>query len=251
MRARGFTLLELIVVLGVLAICLLMLIPVAQSGTAKWRERETRVALERTVQGIYGDAATGSGGFLGDLGRLPDPSLRELLQKGALPAAQWIGGVPVGWSGPYLDATSVVPTDGWHNPLRLDADARVRSAGPNGKFDDDDDIVAPPYPPLPKGTRGSLCVEVLLALSGGAARAATAAEAVVYAIVPDGAGNPVRVPAATDAAGCAFFFASLPSGRRLVIAAGGGPASGLIGSEALIVPRGGPAAGRVVLGGST
>jgi prepilin-type N-terminal cleavage/methylation domain-containing protein len=249
---RGFTLLELIVVLGVMSISLAMLVPAVQAGRSLGAERETRAALQRTVLAIYGDPASGFEGFLGDMARLPDPALRELLQRGALAARQWTGGVAVGWSGPYLDASEAVPTDGWRNPLRLDADGRVRSPGPNGTFGDDDDLVAPAYAPLPYGSSGSACVEVLIPLSGGAARAVTAAEAVVYAVVPDAQGRPVQVAAlARDASPCPFFFESLPAGRRLVIAAGERAAAGLTGSAAVVVPPGGPAAGRLVLGGST
>jgi hypothetical protein len=229
-----------------------MLVPAVQTGRRLGSARETRVILERSVQAIYGDAATGFGGFLSDMGRLPDGSLRELVNRGALASAQWRSGVAIGWAGPYLELSESLPTDGWRRPLRLDEDGRVRSSGANGIFGDDDDLVAPAYPPLPKGGTGSLCVDVLLAFPGGAARKITAADAAVYAVIPDAQGRPVQVAAvASDAAACAFYFASLPAGRRLLVAAGGSGAGGLTTSAAVVVARGGPATAQLVLGDST
>ncbi|TMA26865.1 MAG: prepilin-type N-terminal cleavage/methylation domain-containing protein [Deltaproteobacteria bacterium] len=229
MRPRGFTLLELLVVLGLMgatAATLAAQLP-SQAGT----EVETRVALRRTLEAIYGNGS-GAGGFLGDVGRLP--ALEELVGRGDLPAAQRAQGIAAGWSGPYLES---LPTDGWSRPLRLDPDGRLRSAGANGIFDDEDDLVAPAAPPLPRGNLGSLCVEVLLGK-----RALTAGEASVQIFSPDFSGSPAWV-AASSRPDCAFFFAAAPAGKRLVMASG----AGLSGFSAAVVPRGGSAAARIAL----
>lgn len=229
MQARGFTLLEVLVVLGLMgatAAALATRIPL-QAGN----EIETRAALRRTVEAIYGDAS-GAGGFLGDVGRLP--ALEELVGRGDLPAAQRTQGIAVGWSGPYLES---LPADGWRRPLRLDPDGRLRSAGANGIFDDEDDLVAPAAPPLPRGHLGSLCVEVLIGR-----RALTAGEASVQLLSPDFLGSPAWV-AATSRPDCAFFFAAAPAGKRLVRAS----AAGWSGFSAAVVPRGASATARIAL----
>jgi prepilin-type N-terminal cleavage/methylation domain-containing protein len=229
MRPRGFTLLELLVVLGLMGVTAATLatrIPLQAAA-----ELETRAALRRTVEAIYGDAS-GTGGFLGDVGRLP--ALEELVSRGDLAAAQRAQGIAVGWSGPYLES---LPSDGWRRPLRLDPDGRVRSAGANGAFDDEDDLVAPAAPPLPRGSLGSLCVEVLLGR-----RTATAGEASVQIFSPGPSGNPAWV-AAISQPDCAFFFAAAPAGKRLVTAS----AAGWSGFTAAVVPRGASAAARIAL----
>ena len=213
MKARGYSLIELAVVLALLAVAFATVLPLAQSGRA---QHETELALARTVEAIYGEH-----GFLADLGRLP--ALPELSERGALPPARWAAGVPVGWAGPYLEGGA---TDAWSHPLRLDPDGRVRSAGANGIFGDEDDLIAPQYPPLPRGAAGSLCIEA-------------PADAQVQALVPDESGAPVWALAA-PASGCRHFFASLPAGRRLVQAGSD--------SAAVVVSRGASAVAR--LGGS-
>lgn len=213
MTARGFSLVELAVVLALLAAAFATVLPAAQSRRAR---QETEATLARTVEAIYAEH-----GFLADVGRLP--VLPELTARGALPPARWSSGLPVGWAGPYLEGATA---DGWERALRLDPDGRVRSAGPNGIFDDEDDLIAPAYPPLPRGAAGSLCVEA-------------PAGALVQALVPDASGAPAWV-SATPAGSCGHFFAALPAGRRLVQAGSA--------SAAVVVSRGASAVAR--LGGS-
>lgn len=150
-RARGFTLIELIVVLVLLGVIAAVAIPRFVDLTGAGKRNVTRERMNNIRRAIMGDPTVVVGGrfsfagFRGDLNQLPDP-LAQLATQGALPA--WNAFSRRGWNGPYIDAGQL--SDGWGNPISIggfDADGvngrtfTLRSAGPDGVAGDADDIL--------------------------------------------------------------------------------------------------------------
>ena len=131
--STGFTLIEAIVVIGILAIVAGSMAPLAVRMIDGSRRDQTIERQETILKAILGDPSAPGSGFLSDIGRLPGSNLMELTSRGSLPLhADQPCGVKMGWRGPYLmdgtDATGL-PLDGWGTPMVL-SNGQVHSAGP-------------------------------------------------------------------------------------------------------------------------
>ena len=155
-RTAGFSLMETIALLIILTIAVTALAPAMYRIVAGRKAKDTREHMEAIYKGIVGVPDEGYFGFVGDLGQLP-AKLEELLDAGDLPAQSLdtVGKVGVGWDGPYVTLTRQdTLTDAWGNAYDLGAKfpGQVRSAGPDGEMDTDDDIVHPSQGPKYYGT---------------------------------------------------------------------------------------------------
>jgi prepilin-type N-terminal cleavage/methylation domain-containing protein len=189
--ADGFTLVEIVVVIAVISILASMAVPFAAKMLDSARETNTRQRMQDLHKAILGDPATGTHGFVGDMGRLPNGGVNALQQLNtqgaqpgqpgaALPAAEL--GIQRGWNGPYVNAsfdTAGYRNDGWGRPLRYGPAAaaavppadrpvtgnypallagQMYSAGPDAVAGTGDDIV---FPSAAVSINGRLLVNVL------------------------------------------------------------------------------------------
>ena len=160
-RDWGFSLIELVVILGVLAILAAVVTPSMMQQVGATRLEATRDETHVLYEAMVGPGAGGTNfAFLGDIGRLPN-NLQELVQPGTLPSytTATTRNVGIGWRGPYVNAgTSPTDylTDGFGRTYTL-AMGQVRSTGPDGVANNTDDIV---YPPMPPTLMGGLNVTV-------------------------------------------------------------------------------------------
>ncbi|MCP5048518.1 MAG: LamG domain-containing protein [bacterium] len=166
-KVRGATSLELMVVVVIILAAVTVAVPVFLNKSTVNRENLTRKKIKDIKQAIVGystatvaDSRTDFG-FVGDLGILPDNTtnptfpLIDLMenQGNKYPAYQLQSNVGFGWRGPYLqdkmeNSNYVALYDAWNRLFRyqdLDGvsssrDAEIRSAGPDGVFDNGDDI---------------------------------------------------------------------------------------------------------------
>lgn len=119
----GFTLIEVLLVVVIIGILAAVAVPrlggrVQQSQISSARSSIAAIALAVDLYEV-------------DNGQYPQ-SLRNLIERGSEP----------NWNGPYLREARV-PTDPWGNEFRYtrrDSGYEIRSAGPDGQFDTDDDI---------------------------------------------------------------------------------------------------------------
>lgn len=145
---RGFGILEMVVVLaviGIVAVSLALAMPRMMHAAKIAEARREMRAYERAV---VGDPDNGYYGFIGDVGRLPR-SVRDLVEHADVPIFNVEDNtykVGMGWNGPYLDAINPGddPTeDPWGGEYRVDDEGRIRSAGPDGEYETEDDLVFP------------------------------------------------------------------------------------------------------------
>jgi len=154
-RARGFTLLELVLVMAVIGILVAAISPAVVQRIMDGRIEETRVEAQALHEAMVGKAGENRFGFVGDIGRLPG-SFQELVQVSGLPVytTTTFRSVGMGWRGPYMN-TGVTPndylTDAFGRPYTGAASGQVRSAGPDGVSGNADDIVYPPAVPVIAG----------------------------------------------------------------------------------------------------
>jgi prepilin-type N-terminal cleavage/methylation domain-containing protein len=91
---KGFSLIELIVVLIVVAVITAIILPLASSLMDVNRANETFTELSRIHAAAVGDPSRNYYGYIGDTGEFPS-SLMDLVQR---PASATV----YGWNGPYL-----------------------------------------------------------------------------------------------------------------------------------------------------
>jgi competence protein ComGC len=154
--ASGFTLLELVVIVAVLAILAAAVAPSLIQGIGESRIQATRDEARVLYEAMVGNPAEGTTfGFVGDIGRLPN-SFTELVQPGSLPnySTGNYRSIGMGWRGPYVNtgtSNEDYLTDAFGRNYTGASSGQVRSAGPDGIFNNADDIVYPPNPPAISG----------------------------------------------------------------------------------------------------
>lgn len=156
-RTAGFTLIEVTIILAVLAILATAITPMLLQQIVDAKMETTRRETKALAEAILGRPdVPGSFGFYGDMGRYP-AGLQELVKPNpGTPyfSTQGFRSVGMGWKGPYIntgDTQKDAFIDGFGRDYRLTNIGQIRSAGSNGIFDDEDDIVYPPNPPVPFG----------------------------------------------------------------------------------------------------
>ena len=232
-RTHGFTLLELIVILGVITILAAAVVPAVVQQVAGDRVEDTREEVQLLYEAMVGpmDGST-QFSFVGDIGRLPN-TFQELTQKGGLPdyTTATPRNVGMGWRGPYVNiGTSATDylTDGFGRAYTGASTGQVRSAGPDGVANNADDIV---YPPSAPTVTGSLTVTVKW-LQGQKITVDPADYRVDVYYAVNGA------QAVVSDAAAPFTFANLPMGLHAVyVVKTTNPGSGTIVSQDTVIVR--------------
>ncbi len=219
-RDRGFTLIEIVVSLGVAA-ALAAFLGVAISGALQSvKETQTQQQVQQTFNAIVGsNPAQGNFGFLGDMGRLPT-ALTELVTQGAQVAYHTtgnVGTVGTGWRGPYLTApyaTSDLFKDSWGQSLTYsdtgNSAGQVVSGGADGVVGNTDDLSFPVQ--LPVKTTGTLLVTVVV----NKIAQPTGLSVSVYSTSNGNQGS--AVTRTTAVAGAVPFLFTVPHGVTVIVA---------------------------------
>lgn len=160
---RGVTMLEVTLLLAVLVILSAAVAPAVLRTVDERNAKNVIDEMQALHVSMMGDSAAETFGYVGDFGRFPYFMDELVLQ---LDAPFFVrserSGIGYGWSGPYVvrgrDANDF-RLDPWGNEYDIGVVGmgQLRSAGPNGIRDDDDDVV---YPPYPVDLYGSLVVTV-------------------------------------------------------------------------------------------
>lgn len=152
----GFTLLEVVVIIAVLTILATAITPAILQQVMDSKIETTRQEARTLHEAVVGRPDAPTFGFVGDMGRLPE-TFEELLRPTAgtlMFTTATTRGVGMGWKGPYVnvgDTQDDVLKDAFGRPYVGAATGQVRSAGPDGQLETDDDIVFPPTPPVVAG----------------------------------------------------------------------------------------------------
>lgn len=163
---KGFSLIEIVVVLGVIAILLGAATPFILGQMEAKREKSTREEMKNIFRAIMGEPTKGDFGYIGDMGKLPD-TLADLVVKPTGVSAfnyNHTNKVGMGWRGPYLHGFSpeTLTTDEWGYPYQYSpSGANAGQIISNGQDHDltttEDNIIFPTSPPQ---TNGALLVTV-------------------------------------------------------------------------------------------
>jgi len=153
-RATGFTLIEMVIIVAVLAILAAAITPAILQQVVDAKLTASKSSAKAIYEAMAGRSdVKGHYGFLGDMGRLPTKADELVTPPAGAPAfdgSRTFRGVGAGWKGPYLavgETKEGFLADGWGRQYRITRNGQVRSAGPDGVYDNDDDIVYPPEPP--------------------------------------------------------------------------------------------------------
>lgn len=160
-HGTAFTLLEVTVMLVVLSVLGTLLVPASLKLMAARKVSGTQDEMREIFSAMTGIDSRSSFGFLGDVGHLP-ADLSELVTAEDYPLSTTDTAyqVRIGWNGPYaMKSMQDVTTDAFGRVYRfnVDDDSKLRSAGPDGQFGTDDDIV---YPPTDFSPYGSVRIEL-------------------------------------------------------------------------------------------
>jgi general secretion pathway protein G len=161
--SAGFTLIEIVVIIAVLTILATAITPAILQQVLDAKIEATRKEAKVLYEAIAGRSDTpGSYGFVGDMGRLPN-SFEELIKAPTgtnLYTTATFRNVGMGWKGPYVnvgDSKIDYLTDAFNRPYEGATTGQIRSAGPDGELNTEDDIV---YPPNVPSVRGRVIVTV-------------------------------------------------------------------------------------------
>ncbi len=160
-KKGGFTLIEIVVVVGIIAVLAGALTPLTLQMIGARRERAARDELKALKEAIIGKAtSTEQGeeftfGFVGDIGNVPD-SLDRLKTIGSLSAYSFntSKNMGAGWNGPYIMEKfggdfkddpwgtdySYSTASGTNADLGVDYLATITSAGPDRTLSTSDDL---------------------------------------------------------------------------------------------------------------
>lgn len=161
---KGFTLIEIVVVLAVFGILLGTMLPFSFQAVNMKRESKTLDELDALSKSVTGNPvivineARTSFGYIGDMGSFPT-TLEDLYKKGSQPSYSFNTNLKTGagWNGPYIDPKIVehietLKTDAFGNDFEYTTtpytnstvgqtvDARIRSNGRDGTSGTDDDL---------------------------------------------------------------------------------------------------------------
>jgi general secretion pathway protein G len=153
-RAAGFTLIEVVVIVAVLAIIAAAITPAILQQVVDAKATASKSSAKAMYEAMAGRSdVKGSYGFLGDMGRFPTRADELVTPPTGVPAydgAKTFRGVGVGWKGPYVavgESKRGFLADDWGREYHITPYGQVRSAGADGVYDNEDDIVYPPEPP--------------------------------------------------------------------------------------------------------
>lgn len=161
--ARGFTLIEIMVVLILVSLLAGAVAPLAAGQIRGQRIRATHDRMERVIAGMLGHPTLGGHGYLGDFGVLP-PDLDDLNDATDQPAyaVDPNDGIGAGYNGPYVPQVGgpgVAFVDAWGTPFAYRASAaQLTSFGADRRAGTADDLVYPEAPPL---TTGNVSVSIV------------------------------------------------------------------------------------------
>lgn len=219
MNRKGFTLVEVIIILAVIAILAAIAVPVALKLFERTAEDATREEMDNIEKAIIGDSQKlqssfrSDFGFLGDIGCLPTV-LDRLLTADGLPPFTFDSSkqTGAGWKGPYITGTpgEEFKTDQWGIDYTYTVSgacpltATLTSNGPDGKPSTGDEITI------------SIVANETTATVRGTVKdtAGVGLEDVPVEIYSSVNGVPTTTTATTDANGQYVFITLVPFGPR-------------------------------------